>query len=442
MVLPRISSNCTHATPRSVVSAPVTPPTARAEQLRQAAGFTVDLYAARARGTIDAHVRRNDYSRLRFATDPYPILERIREAGGWAVSPSGQLATVDHAACDEILRSRRFGVAPENSTGAEAAYDRSFLIRNPPDHTRLRRLVAPAFAPRRLTEFRALVEETVNALLDEVAADVSFDVMKALASPLPVAVINDLLGFPDAEGRAMAAHGAVLGGAASGFRSVAHAQRVASAARQLDRLLEAVLDDRRQHPRDDLISALVAAEGDGDAAIRPHEVAPLCRMLLIAGFETTVSLIGNAVDALLDHPDQWDLLVADPGLAGAAVQETLRFDAPIQRTRRISFDDVEIAGRRVAAGQWVTVLIGGANRDPAVFRDPGVFDITRTDGADHLAFASGIHHCLGRPLAELEATVALRVLAERMPRLRRAGVARRGSAMLVSVPRTLGVRTA
>ena len=163
-------------------------------------------------------------------------------------------------------------------------------------------------------------------------------------------------------------------------------------------------------------------------------------MLLIAGFETTVSLIGNAVDALLDHPDQWALLVADPGLAGAAVQETLRFDPPVQRTGRVSFYDTEVAGTPIAAGQWVNVLIGGANRDPAVFRDPAAFDITRTDGAEHLAFSSGIHHCIGRPLAELEATVALRVLAERLPALRRAGRVRRGNATLVRAPLSLPVR--
>ena len=162
-------------------------------------------------------------------------------------------------------------------------------------------------------------------------------------------------------------------------------------------------------------------------------------MLLIAGFETTVNLLGNAVNAMLDHPDQWAALVADPALAGAAVQESLRFDAPVQRTGRISFDDTEIAGQPIRSGQWVNVLIGGANRDPAVFRDPDVFDMARTDVFDHLAFSSGIHRCVGRPIAELEGTVALQTLAERMPGLRRAGAARMRTMPLVRGPLSLPV---
>nr|WP_232523756.1 cytochrome P450 [Nocardioides sp. MAH-18] len=168
-------------------------------------------------------------------------------------------------------------------------------------------------------------------------------------------------------------------------------------------------------------------------------MVPLCGLLLIAGFETTVNLVGNAVNALLDHPDQWAALVADPGRAGAAVQETLRFDPPVQRTARVSFDDTEVAGTEITRNRWVNVLLGGANRDPAVFADPDVFDIGRTDGVEHLAFSSGIHHCVGRPLAELEATVALVRLAERFPRLRRAGAVRRRNATLIRGPLVLPV---
>ncbi|MFC6344860.1 cytochrome P450, partial [Nocardioides hankookensis] len=225
-------------------------------------------------------------------------------------------------------------------------------------------------------------------------------------------------------------------GALAGLRSLRHAQEVMTAGRDLELMFAGLFDLRRREPHDDLISALVAAEGD---QVQPQEMVPLCILLLIAGFETTVNLIGNAVNALLDHPDQWAALVADPGLAGAVVQETLRFDPPVQRTARISFDDTELAGQRVESGRFVNVLLGGANRDPAVFCDADVFDITRTDGADHLAFSSGIHHCVGRPLAELEATVALRMLAERMPGLRRAGAVRRRNSTLIRGPLSLPV---
>lgn len=414
--------------------------TARAGQLKRAVGFSVGLYAGRARGLVDVHVHRSDFARLRSVVDPYPVYERIRAAGPFVETPTGHLATAHHAVCDEVLRSRRFGVAPERSIPVDAAFDRSFLTRNPPDHTRLRRLVAPAFAPNRLAAFETLVEQTVTALLDRATTGGAFDLMPGLASPLPVAVINELLGLPEPEGTALASYGAVLGTAAPGFRSLAHARRVMVAAERLNRMLGDVIDARRAEPGDDLISALVAAEDDGPTAIRADELVPLCRMMLIAGFETTVGLIGNAVDALLDHPEQWALLVSDPGRAGAAVQEALRFDPPVQRTGRVCFEDTEIAGQPIVAGQWVNALIGGANRDPAVFGEPAVFDIERTDVGGHLAFSSGIHRCIGRPLAELEATVALRTLAERMPGLRRAGRARRGNSTLVRSPLSLPVR--
>jgi cytochrome P450 len=286
-----------------------------------------------------------------------------------------------------------------------------------------------------------MLEVTVGRLLDDAAADDTFDLMPALAEPLPVAVINGLLGIPAEDGAVLATYGEKLGGAAAGFRSLRHARDVMVAARGLTQLFEDVIERRRAEPGDDLISALLAAEGEGDTEIRADELVPLCRMLLIAGFETTVNLLGNAVNALLDHPDQWSALVADPALAGSAVREALRFDAPVQRTGRVSFDDTEIAGQPIRRGQWVNVLIGGANRDPAVFQDPAVFDLARTDGYDNLAFSSGIHRCVGRPLAELEGTVALRMLAERMPGLRRAGAVRMRAMPLVRGPLSLPLRT-
>ena len=166
----------------------------------------------------------------------------------------------------------------------------------------------------------------------------------------------------------------------------------------------------------------------------------MCGLLLIAGFETTVNLIGNAVHTLLGHREQWELLVADPGRAGAIAQEVLRFEPPVHRTARISFDDTEVRGQPVRREQFVHVLLGGANRDPAVFERPDAFDPDRPDVAEHLAFSSGIHHCLGRPLAELEATVALARLAERAPRLERAGRMRLRPSTLIRGPRLLPVR--
>jgi cytochrome P450 len=182
---------------------------------------------------------------------------------------------------------------------------------------------------------------------------------------------------------------------------------------------------RRREPTDDVLSVIAAAENE---TVHPHEMVPLCVLLLIAGFETTVNLISNATLALLDHPDQWAALRDDPGLAGAAAEETLRFDPPVQRTSRFALQDVELDGHHVRKDQLIVALIGAANRDPAVYAEPARFDITRARSAEHLAFSAGIHYCIGQPLARLEGAIALRTLVERMPKLHRAGrVVRRAS---------------
>ncbi len=244
--------------------------------------------------------------------------------------------------------------------------------------------------------------------------------------------------MPDADATAFARYGAVIGSALDGIRSLPHAARLQAAEAELAALFEALFALRRREPGDDLVSRLVAAEGD---QVEPAELLPLCVLLLIAGFETTVNLIGNAVNALLDHPQQWAALCADPaGLAPRAVEETLRYDPPVQRTGRFAHQAVTLAGRTVRRGQIVMLLIGGANRDPQVYPDPDTFDIHREPTADHLAFSSGIHYCVGQPLALLEATIALRCLAEQLPGLRRAGAVRRRSATNIRGPLRLPVR--
>lgn len=406
-------------------------------QVRQAGGFALRLYGERARGEFNAYVRRDQFSRLRHRPgrdDPYPIYEQIRGQGPFIGTRLGNLASADHAVCREVLRSRRFGVQPEQSPVVDDDFDLSFLDRNPPDHTRLRRLAAPAFSPKQVAGYRATIERTVDQLL--AGAPQEFDLVTALAAPLPIAVITELLGIPDADAEAFSRYGRVIGGALGGVHSLGQVRALVRANADLRRIFEDLFELRRRDPREDLISHLVTAEGD---QISPAEMVPLCTLLLIAGFETTVNLVGNAVNALLDNPDQWQRLRDDPGLAAGATHETLRFDPPVQRTVRISFDDTELAGQRVRSGQFVHVLLGGANRDPLVFDRPSRFDITRTDAGEHLAFSSGIHHCLGRPLAELEAAVALERLAEAMPGLRRAGAVRRRNATLIRGPVRLPV---
>jgi cytochrome P450 len=318
-------------------------------------------------------------------------------------------------------------------------FDMSFLDLDPPDHTRLRRLAQPAFSPKQMAGYRPRIERTVDDLLDRAEAAGRFDLVPAFAAPLPIAVITDLMGVPDADADRFARVGTVIGSALDGIRSLSHAARLQSANETLKGLFETLFELRRREPADDLISRIVAAEGD---RIQPREMLPMCNLLLVAGFETTVNLIGNAVNALLDNPDQWADLCADPaGLAGPAIEETLRWDPPAQRTARCALDEVELDGRTVRPGQYVITLLGAANRDPEVFRSPGTFDIHREQAADHLAFSGGVHYCVGQPLARLEAVVALRRLAERMPGLRRNGPLRRRTSGILRGPIRLPVRS-
>ncbi len=299
----------------------------------------------------------------------------------------------------------------------------SFLLMNPPDHTRLRRLAQPAFSPKAVATYHGQIERAVGNLLDRAAAAGEFDLVSAFASPLPITVITDLLGIPDADSHDFGRHGAQIGSALDGIRSLRHARQLMAASKELRQLFDSLFELRRREPQDDLVSRLVAADGD---QIEPGEMLSMCLLLLITGFITTVNLIGNAVLALLDHPGQWQALCADPeAMAPKAVDETLRFDPPVQDTSRVALEPLELEGKAVAEGQPVIMLIAAANRDPEVYDHPDAFDIHRERAADHLAFGGGIHYCIGQPLARLEATIALQMLAERMPELARTGPVRR-----------------
>jgi P450-derived glycosyltransferase activator len=412
-------------------------------ELRQTITFAKDLYRRRLTFGYHGYLYRDPMARLhlRAARDnPYAIYELLRARGPVAPTRIGGFVTTSHRVCNTVLRDRRFGVRQAELTAVNETdeFDMSFLDRDPPDHTRLRRLAQPAFSPKQMAGYRSRVESTVDGLLDKAAAQGEFDLISAFAAPLPIAVITDLMGVPDADAARFARYGTVIGGALDGVRSMTHAARLQAANDELTQLFEMLFALRRAQPADDIVSRLVAAEGD---QIKPAELLPMCVLLLVAGFETTVNLVGNAVNALLRHPAQWEALCADPaGLAAGAVEETLRWDPPVQRTARCALEDLELEGQAVAAGQFVVTLLAAANRDPEVYPDPGTFDIRRRPAVDHLAFSSGIHYCVGQPLARLEATVALQRLAERMPELRRAGPLKRRTSSIVRGPIHLPVR--
>jgi P450-derived glycosyltransferase activator len=360
--------------------------------------------------------------------NPYPLYEQLRAKGPLSRSRLNLWATADHAVCDEMLRDRRFGV--RTSTGGygdpiaeEVDLQLSLLELDPPDHTRLRRLAVPAFRPRRLEQFRPRIERTAHELIDEALARGTGDLVREIASPLPIRVIADLLGLPPVDAGRLAHHGAVLGSSLDGIRSPRQLRQMRASKIALNALFTDLIDQRRREPGDDIVSDLVG-ELDQER-LTGTELVQMCDLLLVAGFETTVNLVGNGVSALLDHSDQWRLLRDDPALAGAVVEETLRWDAPVQATMRIAQEPVRLAGWHVSTDTAVLALLGAAGRDPQVHERPGTFDITREGRADHLAFSSGIHYCLGAPLARMEAEIAFRCLAERLPELRRAGRARR-----------------
>jgi cytochrome P450 len=223
--------------------------------------------------------------------------------------------------------------------------------------------------------------------------------------------------------RRFACFGAVVGQALGGVFSTRQAEELRAASTDMVQLFVELECHRRRYPGDDVLSMLTAAKADDQLSL--EELVATCTLLLIAGFETTVNLIGNATLALAQHPDQWNLLRDDPDRAAATVEETLRFDPPVQATIRVPREPVELAGRTLPANARVMLMLAAANRDPEVYPDPDRFDITRTDGPEHLVFSSGIHYCLGAALARLEGETALQVLARRLPRLQVTGPLRR-----------------
>ncbi len=386
-----------------------------------------------------AHRSRDPLARLNLAEgrrDPYAIYAEVRRQGDVVPTPLVGFQTATHRVCRQVLRDRRFGVRAEGAALNRGNGEMSLLELDPPDHTRLRRLVAPAFTPHAITGYRPRIEQVIDDLLDAVPAEGPWDLVAGLAAPLPIAVITDLLGVPDASSADFARYGATIGSALTGPQSVGHVARLIEADRQLKRVLSEVFEHRRREPGDDIVSQLLAKEGD---QLTTQELVPLCRLLLLAGFETTVNLIGNAVLALLDRPDQWRALVDDPSLAAAAIEETLRWDPPVQRTIRAATTEIELAGTTMRRGSMVVLYLAGANRDPDAYDDPDRFDLFRTGGAEHLAFSAGIHYCLGAPLARLEATVALERLVQRFPGLERTGRLRRRNGTVIRGPAELVV---
>lgn len=363
-----------------------------------------------------------------FREDPYPYYERFR-------GPAPLLRVADtiwfalgHADVTTLLRHPKLSTdeskaaTEADSTEENLNRARNLLFMDPPDHTRLRGLVARAFTPRRIEELRATTEAIASDLLDSMAQQSGpVDLVQGFAYPLPVRVICALLGVPPQDEAMFTAwsRGVARSVDPSILRTPEVDATIAEARQGLSTYLGGLLAERREAPGDDLLSALAAVEADGER-ISPRQIVALAQLLLVAGHETTVNLIGNGMLALLRAPDQIARLRLSPEVVGPAVDELLRFDGPVQITQRVVLEDMEVVGCPVTAGDEIMLVLGAANRDPTVFADPHRLDVIR-DARRHVAFGGGIHHCLGAALARMEGQIAFKALLDRFADIELAG---------------------
>jgi pimeloyl-[acyl-carrier protein] synthase len=357
--------------------------------------------------------------------DPYPTYAKLRAhdpvhwntlGRSWVISRYRDVDAIlrDHTRFSNDTRHRR--LSREFQTPSTFPRGPSMLFLDPPDHTRLRALVQQAFTPRAIEALAPRIRQIAARLLDQIADPTAFEVMEALARPLPMIVMAELLGVHTEERVQFQTWSRQRARALEPTMTARERQEADQAADALDAYFLGLMKQRRVEPRDDLISALVAVEAAGDK-LTEDELVVMLRLLLVAGNETTTNLIGNGLLALLRRPDQLRLLRSDPGLMPGAVEELLRYDAPVQVDGRTALAEMEVGGRRIQKGQGVLLLIGSANRDPEVFDQPDQLDITR-QGPSHLTFGRGIHHCLGAPLARLEARIVFETLLERFGEMR------------------------
>ena len=349
-----------------------------------------------------------------FKSDPHELYDALRRNGRSVVRvrlPTGVEAwlVIGHTAARQLLNDPRLSKGAARRPSHPIFHH--LLTMDPPDHTRLRAIVAREFSPQRIRNLRPAIERIAGGLLDDIARREHVDLLESFALPLPLTVISELLAVPGSDQPRVREWSARLLDA-----DLEQPERVPQIAQELHDYLVSLAHAKREAPDDGLFSALVAAADRNE--LSEAELTAMGFLLLVAGHETTVNLIGNGVLALLRHPPAWQALCADDRLASTAVEELLRYDCPLEvATPRTAMSDLSVDGVHIRAGELVFVGLGAANRDERAFADPAFLDLHRSNAGDHLAFGHGIHFCLGAALARLEGEVALTQLVRRFPGL-------------------------
>jgi len=416
------------------------------------------------RGAAALSARRGDLqSRLiadkTVAADPEPFYDEVQARGPLIKSRINYMAT-GHGIAHELLRSDDFRVLVfganlpgplrwlENRSRDGLLHPLrtpSLLAVEPPDHTRYRKTVSAVFTVRAVAALRDRVEQTANSLLDQLADQAGVvDIVGRYCSQLPVAIISDILGVPEQERGRVLEFGELAAPSLDIGLPWRQYRTVQAGIAAFNAWLTEHLSRLRRNPGDDLMSQLIqkAESGPAETQLNSEELLAIAGLVLAAGFETTVNLLGNGIRMLLDTPEQLDMLRQRPELWPNAVEEILRLDSPVQLTARKALNDVEVAGTQLKRDELVLVYLAAANRDPSVFSDPHRFDIERPNAGKHLAFSGGRHFCLGAALARAEGEVGLRTFFERFPDVRAAGAGRRRDTRVLrgwsTLPVTLG----
>lgn len=386
--------------------------------------------------TVEVHFNPFDPA---FVQDPYPQWQELREHDPVHETPMALWVLTAYEDVHRFVRDLALSVEDRHARPGlldavardalgdrydemQARGSRAMLNLDPPDHTRLRRLVSKAFTPRRIEQLRPRIQELVDGMLDAAAArPQDFELIGDLAFPLPFAVISDMLGMPEADASQLREWSGTLVRSLEPLADPQLIRDIADAGENMRRFTGEVIEWKRAHPADDLLSALIAAEEEGDK-LSDEELIDQVMLIYIAGHETTVNLIGNGMLALLRNRSELERLQADPDLDANAIEELLRFDPPVQMTRRITLEPVVVRGKTIEPGTFVACVIASANRDEAFWGPTaGRLDLSREGANNHLAFGGGHHFCLGAALARLEGRVAIGTLVRRFPDLDLAG---------------------